>query len=165
MYLRPGSGEPLGAGPLEAGGALLGFEGGVTRLSVELLEHALRQAGTHHLRRFHPPPSGGVTRVVQRGRGVADCHGRGFSGVVTCSSFVDRAFQTVVHAGKKGRLLRPKPVIRSPACIFFHVFFFTLSFVLACKAWTCLLRYYHDNVCLTRLRQCSSSVLNETEWK
>lgn len=47
--LGPGSGEPFGAGSLEAGGAGLWFVGLVAAAVWELFEHTPFQAGTHNL--------------------------------------------------------------------------------------------------------------------
>lgn len=48
-YLRPGCGEPFGAGSLEAGGAALWLVVLVTAAVWKLFEHTTLQPSTHHL--------------------------------------------------------------------------------------------------------------------
>jgi len=67
--LRPGRGEPLGAGSLEAGGAGLWCVGVVTAAVWELFEHAGLQAHTHHRTPAHAAAAGSVT--LQRSKRTA----------------------------------------------------------------------------------------------
>lgn len=60
-YLRPGRGEPFGAGSLKARGAGLWFVGLVTAAVWKLFKHTTFKTGTHHLTLPHAAPTCSIT--------------------------------------------------------------------------------------------------------